>query len=73
MSNLNLHPATARTYRQLRLPSLEPESRPLPLPPEPPTVQPQNLWASLSPTLQTQIRQTILHILQAVLDDRPQP
>ena len=38
-----------------------------------PTVQPQNLWASLSPTLQTQIRQTILHILQAVLDDRPQP
>jgi hypothetical protein len=36
-------------------------------------VQPLDLWASLSPTQKTQIRQTILHILQEVLDDHPQP
>jgi len=32
-----------------------------------------DLWASLSPRQKTQIRQTILHILQEVLDDHPQP
>ena len=73
MLNLKMHPAAAPTYRQLGLPGLEPESRPLPLPPPPSTVQPQDLWASLSPTQKTRIRQTILHILQEVLDDHPQP
>lgn len=73
MSNLKLHPAATPTYHQLGLPGLEPAARPLPLPPEPPTVQPPNLWASLSPTQKTQIRQMILHILQEVLDDHPQP
>ena len=73
MSNLNLHPAAAPTYHQMGLPGLEPEPRSLPLPPPPPTVQPQAVWASLSPTQKTQVRQTILHILQEVLDDHPQP
>jgi hypothetical protein len=73
MSNLNLHPAAAPTYHQLGLPGLEPEMRPLPLPPPPPTVQPSDLWASLSSAQKTQIHQTILHILQEVLDDHPQP
>jgi len=73
MSTLKMHPSAAPTYRQLLLPGLEPEARTLPLPPPPPTVQPQALWASLSPTQKTQIRQTILHILQEVLDDHPQP
>ena len=73
MSNLKLHPAATLTYHQLGLPGLEPAARPLPLSPEPATVQPSNLWASLSPTQKTQIRQTILHILQEVLDDHPQP
>ena len=73
MSNLKLHPAATPTYHQLGLPGLEPAACPLPLPPEPPTVQPQAVWASLSPTQKTQIRQTILHILQEVLDDHPQP
>jgi hypothetical protein len=73
MSTLNLHPSAAPIYRQLLLPGLEPEARTLPLAPEPPTVQPHNLWASLSPTQKTRIRQTILHILQEVLDDHPQP
>jgi hypothetical protein len=40
MSNLKLHPSTAPSYCQLGLPGLEEESRPLPLPPEPLTVQP---------------------------------
>ena len=71
MSNLKMHPAVAPTYHQLGLPGLEPETRPLP--PPPPTVQPPDLWASLSPTQKAQLRQTILHILQEVLDDRPQP
>jgi hypothetical protein len=52
---------------------LEPPSRPLPLAPPPPTVPTQAVWASLSPTQKAQLRQTILHILQEVLDDRPQP
>jgi hypothetical protein len=73
MSNLNLHPSAAPTYHQLGLPGLEPQSRPLPLAPPPPTVQPPNLWASLSPTQKTQVRQTIVHMVQEVLDDRPQP
>ena len=73
MSNLKMHPSTAPSYCQLALPGLEGEARPLPLPPEPPTVHPQALWASLSPTQKTQVRQTILHILQEVLDDHPQP
>jgi hypothetical protein len=37
---------------------------PLPLPP-------QQLWTSLSPTLQAQVRQTLLRIIQEVLYDRP--
>jgi hypothetical protein len=73
MSNLKMHPAAAPTYHQLGLPGLEPPSRPLPLAPPPPTVQTQAVWASLSPTQKAQVRQTILHILQEVLDDRPQP
>jgi hypothetical protein len=73
MSNLKMKPVAAPSYCQLALPGLEGESRPLPLPPEPPTVQPPNLWASLSPTQKTQVRQTILHILQEVLNDHPQP
>ena len=72
MSNLKMHPAAAPTYHQLGLPGLEPQSRPLPLPPPPPIVQPQDLWASLSPMQKPQIHQTILHILQEVLDERPQ-
>jgi hypothetical protein len=33
-------------------------------------VRPQEIWASLSPQLQTQVRQTILHILQEVFNER---
>lgn len=73
MSNLQMHPAAAPTYHQLGLPGLEPQSRSLPLPPPPPTVQPPDLWASLSPAQKIQVRQTISHILQEVLDDHPQP
>ena len=73
MSNLKMKPAAPPTYHQLGLPGLEPQSRPVPLPPPPPTIHPQDLWASLSPPLQTQVRQTILHILQEVLDDQQQP
>ena len=73
MSNLKMHPPAAPTYDQLGLPGLEKDSRPLSLPPPPPTVPPQALWVSLSPIQKTQIRQTILHILQEVLDERPQP
>ena len=73
MSNLKMPPSTAPSYCQLGLPGLEPQPRPLPLPPPPPIVQPQDLWASLSPAQKTQVRQMILHILQEVLDDHPQP
>jgi hypothetical protein len=47
------------------------EAEPTPLlPPSPPLVRPQELWTSLSPQLQSQVRQTILHILQEVFNDR---
>jgi hypothetical protein len=50
---------------------LWPEGHPflLHLAPEASSIAPQQLWATLSPTMQTQTRQMILHILQEVLHD----
>jgi len=42
-----------------------------PLLPEAAPLAPQQLWATLSTVLQTQTRQTILHILQETLYDHP--
>jgi hypothetical protein len=44
---------------------------PLHVPPEAPSIVPQQLWATLSATTQAQARQTILQILQEVLYDDP--
>ncbi len=67
------HPKLSSTasprVRQLPLPWVEAEPPPL-LPPSSPMVCPEEIWASLSPQLQTQVRQTILHILQEVFHER---
>ena len=75
MSSLNPYPTPAPSLGQLPLPWADPTFLP-PLPPPSPaplTIRPQDLWASLSPTLQRQVRQTILHVLQEVLYDHAQP
>ena len=58
--------------RQLTLPWPEEE---LPRPPilaDGPCLPPQQVWASLSPTDQAQLRQTILRLIQEVLNDAAQ-
>ena len=40
-----------------------------PVPPEVPSIAPQQLWATLSATTQAQARQTLLHILQEIFHD----
>jgi hypothetical protein len=62
---------TGQGYRQLALPGLEVEHRTRPLPPMVATLPPQQVWASLSPRNQIQVRQTLMHILQEVLHDQP--
>lgn len=52
---------------QLVLPWPEETPPRLPLPPDAPPIAPHQLWATLSPAMQTQMRQTILHILQEIL------
>jgi len=56
---------------QLVFPWSEGHPFPLHVPPEASPIAPQQLWATLSATAQTQIRLTILHILQEVLHDHP--
>jgi hypothetical protein len=62
---------TAPRYCQLALPGLSsaPPS-PRPLPAMLSTVRPQQVWAGLSPVSQQQIRQTMVHIIQEVLNDQ---
>lgn len=65
-------PQTEPVYRQLVLPGLEVEQRVRPLPPMLVRVTPQQVWASLSPLAQNQVRQTLVHILQEVLNEQRQ-
>lgn len=44
---------------------------PLHVPPEAPSITPQQLWATLSATTQAQARQMILQILQEIWHDDP--
>ncbi len=69
---LNQAPATGQTYRQLALPGLEVEHRTQPLPPMLASLPAQRVWASLSSRNQTEVRQTLVHILQEVLHDQRQ-
>ena len=69
MRNLKPCPTASPSVCQLPLPWVEDPPTP-PLPPPPPMLRPQEIWASLSPTQKTQVRQTILHILQEVFNDR---
>jgi hypothetical protein len=57
-------------YRQLVLPGLDVEHRTQPLPPVLASLPAQQVWASLSPRNQNQVRQTLVHILQEVLHDQ---
>ncbi len=68
-------PAVPPTFQQLPFPWLEPEREPTPPlpPPTAPTLLPEQVWTRLPLTMQRQVRQTILHILQEVLNDHPQP
>jgi hypothetical protein len=68
MRNRKPAPTASPPVRQLPLPWMEAEAPPLL--PSPPMVRPQEIWASLSPQLQTQVRQTILRVLQEVFHDR---
>ncbi len=59
-------PSTSQQL-QLPLPPLNPA--PLPLPPTLATLPSQRIWASLSAPSQAQVRQTLIHILQEVLNE----
>jgi hypothetical protein len=62
---------TAPINRQLALPGLtSTQPGPRPLPPMLGTVRPQQVWASLSRVKQQQIRETMVQIIQEVLNDR---
>jgi len=56
-------------HQQLDLPLAELAPFSPPLSPAPVPMHPQQLWTSLSATMQTQARQTILRILQEVFHD----
>jgi hypothetical protein len=61
---------TAHQHQQLVLPF---SGLPFPLSclrPEPLPILPQHLWTRLSPTLQAQVRHTLLHISQEILYER---
>ena len=60
-------PRVAQERGQLPLPLALPA--PPPVPPTPPVVRPAQLWPSLPPDRQRQIRQAILWILQEVARD----
>jgi hypothetical protein len=57
--------------QQLDLPLLALAPFPPPLSPTPAPIHPQQLWTSLSATMQAQARQTIVRILQEVFHDEP--
>jgi hypothetical protein len=59
-------------YRQLVLPGVEVEHRAQPLPGVLASLRPQQVWASLSASTQNQVRQTIVQILQEVLNEQRQ-
>ncbi len=60
------------TSQQLPLPLPPPNPAPLPLPSTLATLPSERIWASLSAPSQAHVRQTLLHILQEVLnDDQP--
>jgi hypothetical protein len=74
-------------HKLARLPLSPPTPRQLPLPFDPPealssttrtpapalTMTVQQVWATLSPTAQAQLRQTVLRILQEVTHVAPEP
>ncbi len=59
------------TFRQLPLPLLEPELKPIlpPLPPDLPSLPPEQVWQRLPLPMQLQVRSTILYLIQEVLHD----
>ena len=57
------------TTQQLPLPLAPLNPTPLPLPPTLATLPSQRIWASLSAPSQAQVRRTLIHILQEVLND----
>ena len=61
---------TAHQHQQLVLPFSGLPFLPSCLRPEPLPILPQHLWTSLSPTLQAQVRHTLLHIIQESLYER---
>ncbi len=65
-------PPTSR-LQQLPLPWTPPNRAPPAQPLAPPLVPPQQVWTSLSPALKAQVRGTLLHVLQEVLDDHSCP
>jgi hypothetical protein len=68
---LTSHAQESSLNPQLVLPLPEWAPLPLHLWPEPPPISPQQLWMTLSPTTQSQARQTILRIFQEVMHDGP--
>ena len=68
---LTLHAPVTPRNQQLDLLLPEWGRVPLHVPPEAPSIAPQQLWATLSATTQAQARQTILQILQEVWHDDP--
>jgi hypothetical protein len=61
--------ASAPPPRQLPLPYALPTALPTPPPPVPCWTRPEQVWRSLSPEVQQQIRQTWLRVLREVIDD----
>jgi hypothetical protein len=60
--------ATAPSLMQLPLPLTLPTARPHPPPSAEVTTRPDQVWGTLSPEVQAQIRQTWLKVLQEVVD-----
>ena len=55
--------------RQLALPLLLTEPPPPVLPPDLAAFYPPQIWATLTPTAQAQVRTTVRHIIQEVLNE----
>ncbi len=66
-------PRPEPTLRQLALPLDPPEALPSTTPPALAiTLTPQQVWTTLSPTAQAQLRLTLLRILQEVVHGAPE-
>jgi hypothetical protein len=59
--------------RQLPLPLAVPDPMPRLLPSDLATLSPPQIWPTLAPPLQAQVRLTLLHIIQEVLADDAAP